>query len=134
MNPIAEVVALVKAEFARRLRGVKRTLYAGAVGALFLTFSLTFLLIAIFLYLAEAYGAPAAALIMAAGLLVIGVVALVIASVKTRKRDLRAEVQAIASEQMEHVQQLAPGRSDVSTLLKVMGVAFAVGIFAGRRK
>ena len=53
------------------------------------------------LVLADAYGAPAAALIMAAGLLVIGVIALVIASIKTRKRDLQAEIQAVAAEQMD---------------------------------
>ena len=134
MNPIAEVVALVRGELARRLRGLKRSIYAGAVGALFLTAAFVFLLIAIFLYLAEAYGAPAAALIMAAGLLVIGVIALVIASIRTRKRDLGADIQAIAAEQMGQVQQYAPGRPGLSTLVKMMGVAFAVGLFAGRRK
>ena len=134
MNPIAEVVALVRGEFARRMRGLKRSIYAGAVGALFLTAAFVFLLIAIFLYLAEAYGAPAAALIMAAGLLVIGVIALVIASIKTRKRDLQAEIQAVAAEQMDQVKQLAPGRPDTPTLLKIMGFAFAIGLIAGRRK
>ena len=49
MNPIAEVVALVRGEFARRLRGLKRSIYAGAVGAVFLTAAFVFLLIAIFL-------------------------------------------------------------------------------------
>ncbi|MFW6076604.1 MAG: hypothetical protein ACOC71_02530 [Hyphomicrobiales bacterium] len=134
MNPIAEVVGLVRAEFARRLRGLKRSIYAGAVGALFLTAAFVFVLIAIFLYLAEAYGAPAAALIMAAGLLVIGIIALVIASIRTRKRDLQADVQAIAAEQMEQMQQLSPGRPDMATLLKIMGVAFAIGLITGRRK
>ena len=134
MNPIAEVVGLVRGEFARRLRGLKRSIYAGAVGALFLTAAFVFLLIAIFLYLADAYGAPAAALIMAAGLLVIGVIALVIASIRTRKRDLSAEIQAIASEQVGQVQQFAPSRPGLSTLMKIMGVAFAVGLFAGRKK
>jgi hypothetical protein len=134
MNPIAEVVALVRGEFARRLRGLKRSIYAGAVGALFLTAAFVFLLLAIFLYLADAYGAPAAALIMAAGLVVIGVIALVIASIKTQKRDLSADIQVIASEQMDQARQLAPGRPGLSTLLKMMGVAFAVGLFAGRKK
>jgi hypothetical protein len=134
MNPIAEVVALVRGEFARRLRGLKRSIYAGAVGAVFLTAAFVFLLLAIFLYLADAYGAPAAALIMAAGLLVIGVIALVIASIKTQKRDLSADIQVIASEQMEQAQQFAPGRPGLPTLLKMMGVAFAVGLFAGRKK
>lgn len=134
MNPVAEVVALVRGEFARRLRGLKRSIYAGAVGAVFLTAAFVFVLIAIFLYLAEAYGAPAAALIMAAGLLVIGVIALVIASIRTRKRDLSADIQAIAAEQMEQAQQFAPSRPGLSTLLKMMGVAFAVGLFAGRKK
>jgi hypothetical protein len=134
MNPIAEVVALVRGEFARRLKGLKRSIYAGAVGALFLTAAFVFLLIAIFLYLAEAYGAPAAALIMAAGLLVIGVIALVIASIKTRKRDLGADIQVIAAEQVEQAQHFMPGRPGLSTLLKMMGVAFAVGLFAGRKK
>jgi hypothetical protein len=134
MNPIAEVVALVRSEFARRLRGLKRSIYAGAVGALFLTAAFVFLLIAIFLYLAEAYGAPAAALIMAASLLVIGVIALVIASIRTRKRDLGSDIQAIAAEQMEQARQFAPSRLDLSTLVKIMGVAFAVGLFAGRKK
>lgn len=137
MNPIAEIVGLVRGEFARRLRGLKRSIYAGAVGALFLTAAFVFVLIAIFLYLADAYGAPAAALIMAAGLLVIGVIALVIASIKTRKRDLQADVQAIAAEQVEQMSQLkqfAPSRPGLSTLIKIMGVAFAVGLFAGRRK
>ncbi|HUH00431.1 MAG TPA: phage holin family protein [Kofleriaceae bacterium] len=134
MNPSAEVVALVRGEFARRLRGLKRSIYAGAVGAVFLTAAFVFLLIAIFLYLAEAYGAPAAALIMAAGLLVIGVIALVIASIKTRKRDLSADIQTIAAEQMEQAQQYAPSRLDLSTLIKIMGVAFAVGLVAGRKK
>ena len=134
MNPIAEVVALVRGEFARRLRGLKRSIYAGAVGAVFLTAAFVFLLIAIFLYLADAYGAPAAALIMAAGLLVIGVIAMVIASIRTRKRDLSADIQVIAAEQMEQAQQFAPSRLDLSTLIKIMGVAFAVGLFAGRKK
>jgi hypothetical protein len=134
MNPIAEVVALVRSEFARRLRGLKRSIYAGAVGALFLTAAFVFLLIAIFLYLAEAYGAPAAALIMTASLLVIGVIALVIASIRTRKRDLGSDIQAIAAEQMEQARQFAPSRLDLSTLVKIMGVAFAVGLFAGRKK
>lgn len=134
MNPIAEVVALVRGEFARRLRGLKRSIYAGAVGALFLTAAFVFLLIAIFLWLAEAYGAPAAALIMAAGLLVIGVIALVIASIRTRKRDLSRDIQAIAAEQVEQAQQFVPDRPGLSTLIKMMGVAFAVGLFAGRKK
>ncbi len=134
MNPIAEVVALVRGEFARRLRGLKRSIYAGAVGAVFLTAAFVFVLIAIFLYLAEAYGAPAAALIMAAGLLLVGVIALVIASIRTRKRDLSADIQLIASEQMEQARQFAPSRLDLSTLIKIMGVAFAVGLFAGRKK
>ena len=137
MNPIAEVVALVRGEFARRLRGLKRSIYAGAVGALFLTAAFVFLLIAIFLYLTEAYGAPAAALIMAAGLLVIGVIALVIASIKTRKRNLQADVQAIAAGQMERLDQMkqhAPSRADPTTLLAILGAAFTIGLFAGRRR
>ena len=134
MSPVAQVVGLVRAELARRVKGLKRTLYAGAVAALFLLFALLFLLIAIFLYLAEAFGAPAAALIVAAGLLVIGLVALVIASIKTRKRDLQAEIQAVAAEQMDQVKSLAPGRADTPTLLKIMGLAFAIGLIAGRRK
>ena len=134
MNPIAEVVALVRGEFAHRLRGLKRSLYAGAVGAVFLGAGFAFLLLAIFLYLAGAYGAPAAALVMAAGLLVIGVVALVIASIRTQKRDLGADIQAIATEQVSQVRQFAPGRPGVATLLKMMGVAFAIGLFAGRKK
>ena len=134
MSPIAQVVGLVRAELARRVRGMKRTIYAGAVAALFLMLALLFLLIAIFLYLAEAYGAPAAALIVAAGLLVIGVIALVIAGIKTRKRDLQAEIQAVAAEQMDQVKRLAPGRPDTPTLLKIMGLAFAIGLIAGRRK
>jgi hypothetical protein len=134
MNPIAEVVALVRGEFARRLKGLKRSIYAGAVGAIFLTAAFAFLLLAIFLYLAEAYGAPAAALVMAAGLLVIGVIAVVIASIKTQKRDLSADIQAIAAEQVEQAQQFVPSRPGLPTLLKMMGVAFAVGLFAGRKK
>ena len=134
MNPIADVVGLVRGEFARRWRGLKRSIYAGAVGALFLAAAFAFLLISIFLYLADAYGGPAAALIMAAGLLVIGVIALVIASIKTRKRDLGAEIQSIASEQMGQVQHFAPRRPGLSTMMKIMGVAFAVGLFAGRKK
>jgi hypothetical protein len=134
MNPIAEVVALVRGEFARRLKGLKRSIYAGAVGAVFLAAAFAFLLLAIFLYLAEAYGAPAAALVMAAGLLVIGVIAVVIASIKTQKRDLSADIQAIAAEQVEQAQQFVPSRPGLPTLLKMMGVAFAVGLFAGRKK
>ncbi len=134
MNPIAEVVALVRGEFARRLRGLKRSILAGAVGLVFLTAAFVFLLLAIFLYLADAYGAPAAALIMAAGLVVIGVIALVIASIRTEKRDLSADIQAIAAEQVEQAQQFVPGRPGMSTLIKMMGVAFAVGLFAGRKK
>ena len=134
MSPIAQVVGLVRAELARRVRGMKRTIYAGAVAALFLMFALLFLLIAIFLYLAEAYGAPAAALIVAAGLLVIGIIALVIAGIKTRKRDLQAEIQAAVAEQMDQVKSLAPGRPDTPTLLKIMGLAFAIGLIVGRRK
>ena len=134
MNPIAEVVALVRGEFARRLKGLKRSILAGAVGAVFLTAGFVFLLLAIFLYLADAYGAPAAALIMAAGLLVIGIIALVIASIKTQQRDLGADIQVIAAEQMEQAQQFVPRRPGLPTLLKMMGVAFAVGLFAGRKK
>lgn len=134
MSPVAQVVRLVRAELGRRVRGLKRTIFAGAVAALFLMFALLFLLIAIFLYLAEAYGAPAAALIVAAGLLVIGVIALVIASIKTRKRDLQAEIEAVAAEQMNQVKQLVPSRPDTPMLLKIMGLAFAIGLIAGRRK
>jgi hypothetical protein len=134
MNPIAEVVGLVRSELARRLRSLKRSVYAGAVAALFLTAAFVFLLIAIFLYLAQAYGAPAAALIMAAGLLIIGVIALVIASIRIRKRDLQADIQAIAAEQMEQARQFVPDRPGMSTLLKMMGVAFAIGLVTGRRK
>lgn len=137
MNPIAEVIGLFRSEFARRVRGWKRSIYAGAVGVVFLTFALTFLLIAIFLFLAEAVGAPAGALIMAAGLMIIGVIALVIASIKTRKRNLQADVQAIAAGQMERMDQIkqyAPSRADPTTLLAFLGVAFAIGLFAGRRR
>jgi hypothetical protein len=134
MNPIAEIVALVRTEFARRLRGLKRSLLAGAVGALFLTAAFVFVLLAMFLYLAQAYGAPAAALIMAAGLLVIGVIALVIASIRTRKRDLQADVQAIAAEQVEQMQRYVPKRPDAATVVKMMAIAFAVGLITGRRK
>ena len=134
MNPILEVIGLLRAEFARRLRGWKRAIYAGAAGALFLTAAFVFVLIAIFLYLAEAYGAPTGALIMAAGLLVIGIIALVIASIRTRKRNLQADIQAVAAGQMEQIKQLSPARTDTSTLLKILGIAFAIGLLAGRRK
>ncbi len=129
MNPIAEVVALVRGEFARRLRGLIHLRRWGRYSS-----PPVFLLIAIFLWLAEGYGAPAAALIMAAGLVVIGVIAMVIASIRTRKRDLSADIQAIAAEQVEQAQQFVPGRPGMSTLIKMMGVAFAVGLFAGRKK
>ena len=36
MSPVAQVLGLVRAELARRVKGLKRTLYAGAVAALFL--------------------------------------------------------------------------------------------------
>lgn len=134
MNPIAEVIGLVRSELARRIRGWKRALIAGAVGGLFLAFALFFALIAMFLYLAEAVGAPAAALIMAAGLGAIGAIALVIATIRTRKRDLGADIQAVAAVQMEQMKQLAPSRVNSSTLLKALGVAFAIGLIAGRRR
>lgn len=134
MNPIAEVIGLVRSEFGRRIRGWKRAIYAGAVGALFLGFALVFALIAIFLYLARFLGEPAAALVMAAGLAVVGAMALVVASIKTRKRDLPADVQAIAAAQMEQMKQLSPARSDTATLLKILGMAFAIGLITGRRK
>jgi hypothetical protein len=134
MNPIAEVVGLVRTEFARRVRGWKRAIYAGAVAGLLLTAALVFALIAIFLYLAQAVGAPAAALIMAAILLVFGLIALVIASIRTRKRDLKAEIQAVAAGQMEQMKQLDPARTDTSTLLTILGLAFAIGLISGRRK
>jgi hypothetical protein len=134
MNPIAEVVGLVRTEFARRVRGWKRAIYAGAVAGLLLTAALFFALIAIFLYLAQAVGAPAAALIMAAILLVFGLIALVIASIRTRKRDLKAEIQAVAAGQMEQMKQLDPARTDTSTLLTILGLAFAIGLISGRRK
>jgi len=134
MNPIAEVVGLVRTEFARRIRGWKRSLYAGAVAALFLTLALGFALIAMFLYLAAAVGAPGAALIMAAGLGLIGVIALVIASIRTRRRDLGADIQAVAAVQMAQMKQLAPSRVRTSTLLKGLGIAFAIGLISGRRR
>jgi hypothetical protein len=134
MNPIAEVVGLVRTEYARRIRGWKRSIYAGAVGALFLTAAFVFLLIALFLYLAEPLGAPGAALVMAAGLLVIGAIALVIASIRTRKRDLSADIQAVAAVQMDQMKRLSPARTDTSTLLKALGIAFVVGLITGRRR
>ncbi len=134
MNPIAQVVGLLRTELARRVRGWKRAIYAGAVGALFLTAALVFVLIAIFLYLAQAYGAPAAALIMAAGLLVLGVIALVIASIDTRKRNLQADIQAIASQQAEELKRFTPSRIDNSALLTILGAAFAIGLMTGRRQ
>jgi hypothetical protein len=134
MNPIAEVVGLVRTEFARRVRGWKRAIYAGAAGALLLTAALVFALIAAFLYLAQVYGAPAAALIMAAVLLLFGVIALVIAGIDTRKRTLQADIQAVATRQMEQIKQYSPERVDHSTLLTVLGIAFAIGLISGRRK
>ncbi len=134
MNPIAEVVGLVRTEFARRVRGWKRSLIAGAIAALFLSLALFFALIAMFLYLAQAVGAPGAALIMAAGLGVIGVIALVIASIRTRRRDLGADIQAVAAVQMEQMKQLAPSRVRTSTLLKGLGIAFAIGLISGLRR
>ena len=134
MNPISQVVGLVRAELARRVRGWKRTIYSGAVGALLLAAALVFALIAIFLYLAQVYDAPAAALIMAAGLLVLGVIALVIASMDTGKRDLQADIQAITSQQMEGLKRFTPGRIDNSTLLTILGIAFAIGLVSGRRQ
>lgn len=134
MNPFAEVVGLVRTEYARRIRGWKRSVYAGAVGALFLTSAFVFLLLALFLYLAKPLGAPGAALVMAAGLLVIGAIALVIASIRTRRRDLSADVQAVAAVQMEQMKRLSPARADTSTLLSALGVAFLVGLITGRRR
>ena len=134
MNPIAEVIGLVRTEFARRIRGWKRSLYAGAAAALFLGLALVFALIALFLYLAQEVGAPGAALIMAAGLGLIGVIALVIASIRTRRRDLGADIQAVAAGQMEQMKQLAPSRVRTSTLLKGLGIAFAIGLISGLRR
>lgn len=134
MNPIAEVIGLVRTEFARRIRGWKRSLIAGAVAALFLGLALFFALIAMFLYLAEAVGAPGAALIMAAGLGLIGVIAMVIASLRTRRRDLGADIQAVAAVQMAQMKQLAPSRVRSSTLLKGLGIAFAIGLISGWRR
>ena len=134
MNPIAEVIGLVRTEFARRIRGWKRSLIAGAVAALFLGLALVFALIALFLYLAQAVGAPGAALIMAAGLGLIGGIALVIASLRTRRRDLGADIQAVAAVQMAQMKQLAPSRVRSSTLLKGLGIAFAIGLISGWRR
>lgn len=134
MNPIAEVIGLVRTDFARRIRGWKRSLIAGAVAALFLGLALFFALIAMFLYLAEAVGAPGAALIMAAGLGLIGVIAMVIASLRTRRRDLGADIQAVAAVQMAQMKQLAPSRVRTSTLLKGLGIAFAIGLISGWRR
>jgi Na+/melibiose symporter-like transporter len=134
MNPIAEVIGLVRTEFARRIRGWRRSLVAGAVAALFLGLALVFALIGMFLHLAQSVGAPGAALIMAAGLGLIGVIALVIASIRTRRRDLGADIQAVAAVQMEQMKQLAPGRVRSSTLLKGLGIAFAIGLISGWRR
>ena len=134
MNPIAEVIGLVKTEFARRVRDWKRAAFAGAVGAVFLLAALFFILIAMFLYLADAYGAPAAALLMSAGLLVIGVIALVIAGAKTPKRNLQSDIQSVAARQMEELRQYSPARADTPTLLKMLGIAFAIGLIFGRRR
>jgi purine-cytosine permease-like protein len=134
MNPIAEVIGLVRTEFARRIRDWKRAVFAGAVGAIFLLAALFFMLIAIFLYLAEALDAPAAALIMAAGLSVVGVIALVIAGIKTPQRDLQSDIQLVAARQMEEMKQYSPSRADTPTLLKMLGIAFAIGLILGRRK
>lgn len=134
MNPIAEVIGLVRTDFARRIRGWKRSLIAGAVAALFLGLALFFALIAMFLYLAEAVGAPGAALIMAAGLGLIGVIAMVIASLRTRRRDLGADIQAVAAVQMAQMKQLAPSRVRTSALLKGLGIAFAIGLISGWRR
>lgn len=134
MNPIAEVIGLVRTEFARRIRGWKRSLIAGAVAALFLGLALVFALIALFLYLAQAVGAPGAALIMAAGLGLIGGIALVIASLRTRRRDLGADIQAVAAVQMAQMKQLAPSRVRTSILLKGLGIAFAIGLISGWRR
>lgn len=134
MSPVAEVIGLVRAEFQRRIKGWKRSLIAGAVAALFLGLALLFALIALFLHLADAVGAPGAALIMAAGLGLIGVIALVIASLRPRRRDIGADIQAVAAVQMEQMKQLAPGRVRTSTLLKGLGIAFAIGLISGWRR
>ena len=134
MNPIAQVVGLVRTEFARRVRDWKRAIYAGAIGALLLTFALVFGLLAVFLYLADEVGAPAAALIMAAGLAVLGLIAMLIASIRPPKRNLQADIQAVADVQMEQLKSYTPARADTSTLLKVLGIAFAIGLITGRKR
>ena len=134
MNPVAQVVGLVRTEFARRVRDWKRAIYAGAVGALLLTFALIFVLLALFLYLADAVGAPAAALIMAAGLAVLGLIALLIASIRPKKSQLPADIQSVAAVQMEQMKSYTPARAATSTLLKVLGLAFAIGLIAGRKR
>ena len=133
MNPFAEIIGLVRTEYARRIRGWKRSIYAGAVAALFLLTGFLFLLLAIFLYLVGPLGAPGAALVMAAGLLVIGGFALVIASIRTRKRDLSADIQAVAAGQIDQMTRV-PARTGTSTLLTALGISFLVGLVAGRRR
>lgn len=135
MMPIADIGAIVRSEIQRRVRGWKRSLYAGAAGALLLLAAVIFALVAAFLFLADAYGPPAAALIMAAALLLLAFIAFIIASMKTRKRNLQAELQSVAAREMEQLhQQISPQRVDASSLLTVLGAAFAIGLLAGRRK
>ena len=134
MNPIAEVIGLLRIEVARRVRAWKRAIFAGTAGALLLTFALVFVLLALFLYLTEEVGAPAAALIMAAGLAVLGLGALLIASIRPAKRDLQADIEAVAATQIEQMKSYSPARARTSTLLKVLGLAFVIGLLTGRRK
>lgn len=135
MTPVGDIAAIVRSEFQRRVRAWKRSLYAGAAGALLLLAALVFALIAVFLFLADAYGPPAAALIMAAGLLLLAFIAFIIASMKTQRRNLKAEIQSVAEHEMHQLQeQLSPQRVDASSLLTVLGAAFAIGLLAGRRQ
>ena len=94
---------------------------------------LLILLLAIFLYLVGPLGAPGAALVTAAGLLVIGGFALVIASIRTRKRDLSADIQAVAAGQIDQMTRV-PAQTGTSTLLTALGISFLVGLVAGRRR
>lgn len=125
------VVHIVRSEISARLRSLKRSAIAGGAAGVLLLAALVFALIAPYIYLSDVYGEAIAALVMAGALLVLGIIALLIAGMDVRRRtDLQSELRTAVTAQLRDI---SPARAETTSLLTVLGIAFILGLVAGRR-
>lgn len=128
---LTAVVSIIRSEIAARLRDLKRSAIAGITAGVLLAAALVFALIAPYIYLTDVYGDAVAALVMAGALLVLGIAALLIAGMDVRRRrDLQSELRSAVTAQLR---DFSPARAETTSLLTVLGIAFVLGLVAGRR-